>query len=87
MGQPDEQRDETNPARGQAVWIYKGYSPSHEPRERTGWSEVLSPGVRDQHGNVVRKPLFREVYRPQRADDIQVIFLDGAVWAVERQGN
>lgn len=87
MGQPDEQRDATNSPGGQSIWIYKNYSPSHAPREQTGWKEVLSPSVQDQRDNEVQKPLLREVYRPQQSDDMLVIFENGAVRSLERRGH
>lgn len=83
MGKPDEKQDGPDDAREQSVWIYKSYFQQIERRQQAGWKEVLMPGVNDRNGNQVQKPVTRDVYRTQLADDIRVTFEGGTVSSVD----
>lgn len=80
MGNPDKQQDM---AAGQSIWTYANYLQRSVRPQTTGWSEVLVPAVVDQHGDIVAKPVTREVYRTVVKEDIRVTFKDGLVSAVE----
>lgn len=80
LGKPDEKQDV---AKGGAVWLYQDYYRKMGHRERTGWSEVVAPGVKDENAVVVQPPVTRDVYREQTGEDIRVTFTAGTVSAIE----
>ena len=83
MGKPDEKRDSPNADGYQSVWIYINKHPSVKRRERTGWSEVIVPAVRDQHEVVIHEEVTKDVYRTQAKDEIHVVFARGVVSGIE----
>jgi len=84
MGDPDEKRDVTNAVGYQSIWIYKDYFQKTGRMEQTGWKQVLVPGVEDQRGSEIQKPVTQDIYQTQVNADIQVTFTGGVVSAVEQ---
>lgn len=81
MGVPNRKQQRAGDRVTETVWIYTNISTQRPVA--TGWSEVLVPGVSNQHGRVVQQPVTREVLRPEGKQDMQVVFVDGRVSYVE----
>ena len=83
MGNPDGKQDGPNAGGRQAIWIYANHH--QERREKTGWSELLVPGVYDRNDTVLHEPVTHDVYRTPATDDILVTFADGVVSSIEQR--
>jgi hypothetical protein len=81
LGNPAEKQEVPESAGHQLVWIYTNVP--LELRQKTGWSEVLVPGVNDQHGQVVQPQVTHDIYREPATEDIRVTFADGIVSSIE----
>jgi hypothetical protein len=81
LGPPDEKKSGPDAGGHQSTWIYANYQP--EPRQSTGWSEVLVSGVNDQNDQVLQKPVTHEIYRPAVKENLRVVFTDGLVSSIE----
>jgi hypothetical protein len=84
MGDPDEKRAGAGAGGRQSTWIYKNYFQKTGRMEQTGWKEVLVPGIEDQKGTVIQKPVTQDIYRTEVNADIEVTFTRGVVSSVEQ---
>ncbi len=82
MGVPDTKQDGPNPGAKQTVWIYSNRGQALW--EKTGWSEVLVPGVYDQNDTMIHEPVTHDLYRTPANAGIRVTFAGGVVSSIEQ---
>ncbi|MDI1249507.1 MAG: hypothetical protein PSV13_11640, partial [Lacunisphaera sp.] len=84
IGRPDQQADGSGPVGYASVWTYQNYFATPAGSQSTGWTQVLSPEIRDQHERVVHKAMVKDVHRPQLGVTLRVTFAHGVVSSVAR---
>lgn len=83
MGEPKEKREVAGVPGHRSVWVYTAHDQT--TLQKTGWSEILSPRVEDQHGTVVQEAVKRPVYRVRASEEVHVNFTDGLVSSLEHR--
>lgn len=86
IGRPDHQTDGPDATGYTSVWTYQNYFATSAGPQATGWTQVLSPETRDQHGRVVHQAVVKDIDRAQLGGTLRVTFAHGVVSSVARVG-
>ena len=84
IGRPDQRADVPNAVRYASVWTYQNYFNAVENPRASGWREVTTPEIRNQHDQLVHQAVLKDLPRTPLGGTLRVTFVGGVVSSVAR---